>query len=243
MSAHGDIWAVEPWPLGWTVRHVEQTGSTNTDLLADLEAGVAGDRCVLVTDHQTAGRGRLDRRWEAPPGTNLLVSIAVAPVPAVAVRATHRVGLAALFAAREFRPDVELSMKWPNDLLLGDRKVAGILAQRSSTVDGLVVGLGLNVGWAPDGAARLGPEIAPARLLGSILRHLDTLPVRIDDEYRSELSTIGSEVRVELPGGDVVAGVAVDVDDDGRLVVRDSTGSTAAFDVGDVIHVRRLAPG
>ena len=84
MSVHGDIWDAVPWPDGWTVRHVAETGSTNADLLADLDAGLIGDRNVLVTDHQTAGRGRLDRRWDAPPGTNLLVSIALTPVPPVA---------------------------------------------------------------------------------------------------------------------------------------------------------------
>ncbi len=156
MTAHGDIWTNEPWPAGWDVRHVEATGSTNTDLLAALEAGTAGDHTVLAADHQTAGRGRLDRRWEAPPGTNLLVSIVFVPVPAVPARATHRVGLAAVAAARSVRPEVAVTLKWPNDLLLDGSKVAGILAQRSTTVDAVVVGLGFNVGWAPDGAAALG---------------------------------------------------------------------------------------
>ena len=71
MTASGSI-----WPAGWTVRHVAETGSTNADLLGALEDGSASHRHVLVADHQTAGRGRLDRTWEAPPGVNLLVSLA-----------------------------------------------------------------------------------------------------------------------------------------------------------------------
>ena len=238
MSVHGDIWDAAPWPDGWTVRRVVETGSTNADLLADLDAGLVGDRNVLVTDHQTAGRGRLDRRWDAPPGTNLLVSIALVPVPSVPVEATHRVGLAALSAVREVRPDAHVALKWPNDVLLGHRKLAGILAQRSSSRDAVVVGLGLNVAWAPDGAAWLGPEVRPADVLVRLLRHVDDLPTSIGSRYRSELSTIGERVRVELPAGSAVEGTAVDVDDLGRLVVRTDDGVVSTFEVGDVVHVR-----
>ncbi|HYN33204.1 MAG TPA: biotin--[acetyl-CoA-carboxylase] ligase [Ilumatobacteraceae bacterium] len=241
MSVHGDIWDAAEWPSGWQVRHLDETGSTNADLLADLDAGLVGDRSVLVTDHQTAGRGRLDRRWDAPAGTNLLVSIAVSPVPAVPSEATHRIGLAALFAARDVRPDVALTLKWPNDLLLDGAKVAGILAQRSASTDSLVVGLGLNVGWAPDDAARLGPIVAPAELLASILATLDTLPSDIGPTYRSELSTIGCRVRLEVPGDNrFVEGRAVDVDDRGRLLVEADSGEVVAYDAGDVVHVRPL---
>jgi BirA family biotin operon repressor/biotin-[acetyl-CoA-carboxylase] ligase len=243
MSVHGDIWTAAGWPGGWQVRHLDETGSTNTDLLADLDVGVAGDRSVLVTDHQTAGRGRLDRRWDAPAGTNLLVSLAMSPVPDVPSEATHRVGLAALFAARGARPDVAVTLKWPNDLLLEGAKVAGILAQRSSTTDSLVVGLGMNIGWAPDGAARLGPSVSPAELLASILTNLDRLPSDIGPTYRSELSTIGGRVRLEIPGRSdnmFVEGRAVDVDDQGRLLVETDGGDTIAYDAGDVVHLRPL---
>jgi len=229
------------WPMGWTVRHLEETGSTNTDLLGDVDASLVGDRSVLVADHQIAGRGRLDRRWDAPPGANLLVSIALSPVPSVASEVTHRVGLAALAGARRLRPDAVLSLKWPNDILFDDLKLAGILAQRSSMTDAVVVGLGLNVAWAPDGAALLGADLRPADLLVEILRSFDELPTDIRSIYRSELSTIGRRVRVEVPGragNDIVVGTAVDVDDTGRLLVELDSGATVAYDVGDVVHVR-----
>lgn len=239
-----------PWPDGWEVRHVAETGSTNADLIALVESGLAGDRVVLAADHQTAGRGRLDRRWEAPAGANLLVSMVVAPVPAVPVVATHRVGLAALRAVRRFvtadvAPTVRL--KWPNDLLLGERKLAGILAQRVAARDAIVVGLGLNVGWAPEGAAAVhhhagASNVAPAELLHALLGELDALPDDIGSLYRGELVTIGQQVRVQLPGGAAdVCGRAVEVDDAGRIVI-DDAGVLRTLDVGDIVHVRSAPP-
>jgi len=192
---------------------------------------------VLATGHQTAGRGRLDRRWDAPPGTNLLVSIAVAPVPTVAAAITHRVGIAAARAARAVRPDAEVSLKWPNDVLLDGAKLAGILAQRSSEIDAAVVGLGLNVGWAPDGAAHLGDSTRPAEVLRLVLAALDELPPDPTEEYRALLSTLGRTVEVQLPGGATVTGTAVDVDAQGRLAV-DGDEGVRYFEAGDVVHLR-----
>ena len=221
------------------MRHVSETGSTNADLLLAFEDGTARDRSVLATDHQIAGRGRLDRRWDAPAGRNLLVSIVFAPVPAVAADSTHRVGLAVVAAVRRFVPDMHVALKWPNDVLLDERKLAGILAQRSPVLDGVVVGLGLNVGWAPDGAASLGDAASPAGVLQSVLEELDALPDDITALYRAELATIGRDVVVELPGDQApLRGRATDVDDQGRLVVHDVEGRIHVLDVGDVVHVR-----
>jgi BirA family biotin operon repressor/biotin-[acetyl-CoA-carboxylase] ligase len=239
------------WPAGWDVRHVTETGSTNADLIDAVLAGTATNRTVLATDHQTAGRGRLDRRWEAPPGSNLLVSIVVAPIPSVPVTVTHRIGLAAVAAVRRLvDPAVgaTVGLKWPNDVLLDDRKLAGILAQRVPGRDAVVVGMGLNVRWAPDGAGALASVVAdgvvtPATLLAVLLQELDALPDDVAARYRDELVTIGRAVRVELPSGiDALRGQAVDVDDDGRLVVVDESGTRHALDVGDVVHVRDLDP-
>ncbi|MEZ5256375.1 MAG: biotin--[acetyl-CoA-carboxylase] ligase, partial [Ilumatobacteraceae bacterium] len=144
------------WPRDWEVRRVAATGSTNADLLVAAHAG-APDRLVLVADHQTAGAGRLGRIWDAPPGTNLLVSLLLRSIPAELHQLTQRVGLAALAAVAEISGR-EARLKWPNDVLLDGRKLAGILAQAasppgSSSVEAVVVGLGLNVGWAPPEAA------------------------------------------------------------------------------------------
>ena len=225
------------WPPGWHVRVVDETGSTNADLLAAAAAG-APNRSVLVARHQTAGRGRLDRTWVAPPGSNLLVSLLFTDVPHVPHVLTQRVGVAAVVAARR-HAGVEARLKWPNDLLVDDRKLAGVLAQ-STFVDGrqcVVVGIGINVGWAPDGAARLGEGIDPLDVLAEMLAAHDELPDDIAPTYRAHLGTLGRAVRVELADG-VVEGRAIDVETDGRLVVLDECGISHRIDTGDVVHLR-----
>ncbi len=225
----------------WTIVEVAETGSTNADLIAWLGADPVATphRTALRTDHQTAGRGRLDRRWDAPPGSNLLVSLLFREVPPSPNELTRRVGLAAVDAAAQLA-GVEAALKWPNDVVVGDRKLAGILAQRVPSGP-VVVGIGMNLAWAPDGAARLGPA-DPATALDALLDAIDALPAEIDDRYRTALSTIGRRVRVERTQGDVV-GRAVDVEPDGRLVVVDECAITHRFDVGDVVHLRPDEPG
>ena len=139
-----------------------------------------------------------------------------------------------------------MSLKWPNDVLLDGRKLAGILAQRSGRSGAVVVGVGVNVGWAPEGAAKLGEGLSVPALLSSMLTAFDALPSDCSDRYRSDLGTIGREVRVELPGGDpdpkLLLGRAIDVDPTGRLVVEEPDGTVHHLDVGDVIHATAL-PG
>ncbi len=239
---------------GWNVRWTASTGSTNDDLWNAGRAG-APDRLVLVADHQSAGKGRLDRRWEAPAGTNLLVSLLFRTVPSVPHALTHAVALAAARASERVA-GVAADLKWPNDLLVGTAKLAGILSTAGPAEGSppgpsfVVVGLGLNVGWAPEGAACL----ADSRTDGSVAsldrdRVLEALLVALDEilswsnderhaEYRRRLSTIGREVRVELPDGTFVEGRALDVEIDGRIVVLDACGVTHRLDVGDIVHLR-----
>ncbi len=214
------------------MRLVAETGSTNADLIADVDAA---DRTVLMADHQTAGRGRLDRRWDAPPGTNLLVSILFRAVPPDPGELARRIGLA-LVEAVDQTCGVAAELKWPNDVLLGGRKLAGILAQRA-TDGSVVVGLGVNVGWAPDGAAQLEGATTPAQLLRATLVALDAQPADVSSAYRDALGTLGRRVRIELPRGEIV-GTAVDVETDGRLVVLDECAITHRVSVGDVVHLR-----
>ena len=183
---------------------------------------------------------RLARRWAPPPGANLLVSILFPEIPTPPVELTWRVGLAACAAVRAVA-GVEARLKWPNDLLVDGRKLAGILAQASLTGPGgpaVVVGVGMNVRWAPEGAAQLGEGVDPLEVLASMLRELDALPADVQPEYRAALGTLGTQVRAELPGGDVVEGRAVDVEPDGRLVVLDACAITHRFDVADIVHLR-----
>ncbi|MFM8856574.1 MAG: biotin--[acetyl-CoA-carboxylase] ligase [Actinomycetota bacterium] len=250
----------------WLVRRIESTGSTNDDLDRAAQSG-APDRLVLVADHQTAGRGRLDRKWEAPAGANLLVSILFRTVPDRPHRLTQAVALAAVRACRAVTTnsphEIDVSLKWPNDIVIGSRKLAGILASASTSrltriVDDVevgipehvVVGLGLNVGWAPDGAARLGEfrsDIHRDDVLVELLAALDDIfdscvTVRESDEfhesYRRNLSTLGRAVRVELPSGSVLEGRALGVGVDGRLEVLDACAVTHHIDVADIVHLR-----
>ena len=229
------------WPIGdrpgWTVEHVAETGSTNADLLAT--AAQRPDRSVLVAAHQTAGRGRLDRRWDAPPGANLLVSILFHDVPAQPSELTRRVALAAVDACRDVA-GVDVTLKWPNDLLVRrPAKLAGILAERNAA-GSVVVGMGLNVGWAPEGAARLATSerpVTPADVLVALLAAYDALPVDTHERYRASLGTLGRQVRIELPTG-FLEGTATDVEPDGRLVVIDTCAVTHRLAAGDVVHLR-----
>jgi BirA family biotin operon repressor/biotin-[acetyl-CoA-carboxylase] ligase len=251
MGAPGDI----PEPLsrlgvrrhgaveaaGWHVFEVDEIDSTNTVLAAAGDA--VADRTVLAARHQTAGRGRLGRRWDAPPGANLLVSLLVRDVGDDPHQLTRALGIAAVDACRDVAA-VSVQLKWPNDLVLGDAKLAGMLAERTDT--GTVVGLGLNVAWAPPGAALLGRSVAVDDVLRAVLVAfgglLADLPgADLAGRYRSRSATIGRIVRVELPDRHLV-GRAVDVADDGRLVVLDDCGITHRLSVGDVVHLRPGVP-
>lgn len=240
------------WPH---IEIVESTGSTNADLLAAAAAG-APDRSVLIAEHQEAGRGRLARTWVSPPGAGLTVSVLLRPGTVPASRygwLPLLAGLAALDTVRELT-DLLAGLKWPNDLLVGaePRKVAGILAE--VTGDAVVVGIGLNVGAAPEGqptATSLvaeGADVDRAAVLVTLLRKLgereatwreqrgDTETLRGD--YRAGCSSLGARVRVELPGGAVLTGIAEDVDADGRLLLLDDNGTRRAVAAGDVVHLR-----
>ena len=226
----------------WQLQVIDETGSTNADLLRAAAAG-APDRTVLVARHQTAGRGRLDRRWDAPHGANLLVSLLFRALPEHPHELTQRVALAAVDAAGAVA-GVRAGLKWPNDLLLGGAKLAGVLAEAGATggkLDHVVVGIGINVGWAPDGAAKLddggkGP-LDPLDVLHALLVAFDALPVDVYDRYRSSLVTLGHTVRVQRTT-DVLEGRAIDVGRDGRLALLDSRGITHHLDTGDIVHLR-----
>ena len=240
--------AAKNQPAPWNLRAVAETGSTNTDL---MEAGAEGapDRTVLRADHQTAGRGRLDRTWEAPAGRNLLVSFLFRDVPDDPHALTQAVSLAAREVARG--AGVEADIKWPNDLLVGTAKLGGLLAQAGPVVDGapsfVVIGLGLNIGAAPEGAASLVSagcthEISPQGFLESMLPLIDGFlaldPDDLHATYRASLATIGARVAVELPSGEKITGRALDVSRDGRLLVLDDCAVTHRLDTADVVHLR-----
>jgi BirA family transcriptional regulator, biotin operon repressor / biotin---[acetyl-CoA-carboxylase] ligase len=231
------------------VHQLAETTSTNSVLLEKaLEDAPEG--LVVVADHQSAGRGRFDRRWEAPAGSSLLFSVLLRPSYAT-LPANRRhlvvaaVSLAVVDAARALA-SADLRLKWPNDIVSGDRKLAGILAE--ATPDGaVVVGAGVNVAWAPPGEAATcldmvspGRHVDRSELLVESLLALDRLYGKWDlvsRRYREANATVGREVTVAL-GDDVapLSGQAVAIDDDGRLVVRDRSGRLVEVAAGDITH-------
>jgi BirA family transcriptional regulator, biotin operon repressor / biotin---[acetyl-CoA-carboxylase] ligase len=247
--------AMSAWE--WQVQRFEEIDSTNTYLRERAREG-APEGLVAAADHQTAGRGRLDRRWESPAGSNLLVSVLLRPACDVddLHLCTTAVALAAADACRE-AAGVEVSFKWPNDLLVGESKLAGILAEvefAGGTPPAVVVGIGINVAWPgpPEaGGTCLEDESRRAQpvdrkvLLDHLLYALAPRREMLDDaqgrrvladEVRRHCSTLGQRIRVVL-ADEELTGVAHGIDRSGRLVVETETGLRTVT-AGDVIHLR-----
>lgn len=178
---------------------------------------------VVVADYQSAGRGRLDRQWVAPPGTALLASFVV---PA------HRLLSLACGVAAAEACGPRIRLKWPNDLLLDGRKLGGILVE--ARLNKAIVGIGINLTAAPPGAAQLGGsrDALLDKLIAQIRRWEAVGPDEVLRRWRQLSDTLGRRVRIELPSG-TVEGVANDIDSSGALLV-DGTPINA----GDVIHLR-----
>ncbi|MEO6120963.1 MAG: biotin--[acetyl-CoA-carboxylase] ligase [Acidimicrobiales bacterium] len=227
--------------MDWDIRRFSVIDSTNRWVSRQAAAGAA-EGLIAVSDFQSAGRGRRDRRWESPAGTALLCSVLLQPVLAVDrwPLAGAAVALAAVAACAGVAPAVPVSLKWPNDLVVGDAKLAGVLAEAVPGVGAVVVGLGLNLSWSPPGAARLGAVDRDA-VFGEWMTAMDHLygdwPA-VAASLRSHCSTLGRQVRVELAGGSFT-GRAVDLTDAGHLVV--DTGPTLrTVTAADVVHLRAV---
>jgi BirA family biotin operon repressor/biotin-[acetyl-CoA-carboxylase] ligase len=234
---------------------VDETTSTNADLLGVAEGTPEGT--VLVAEHQTAGRGRLDRAWTSPPRSGLTFSVLVRPgtppttwgwLPLLSgVAVCDAVGAAGL----------EAMLKWPNDLLLGaeQRKGAGILVQVAG--EAAVIGIGLNVSTTADelpvptaaSLATEGREVERSALLATMLTELGHQYLRWRDaggnadacglaaDYRERCATLGQNVTVTTAGGATLRGLATDIDAEGRLRVT-AEGREHVVAAGDVEHIR-----
>jgi BirA family biotin operon repressor/biotin-[acetyl-CoA-carboxylase] ligase len=238
-----------------------ETGSTNADVADAARAG-APEGLVVIAEQQLAGRGRRDRAWVSPPRAGLTLSVLLRPagVP------NRRWGWLPLLAGVALREavhriaELDATVKWPNDLLLGDAKAAGILAEVVG--DAVVVGIGLNVTTRADelppatGLPATSLQLAGARstdrdpLLKALLRGLaqwyagwreaggDAEMCGLLGAYRRGCATLGRQVRVELPGGAELAGEATTVDNDGQMVIRTADGTVHRISAGDVVHLR-----
>jgi BirA family biotin operon repressor/biotin-[acetyl-CoA-carboxylase] ligase len=261
---------VTPGSLWSRVEVRARTGSTNADAAVAAVQG-APEGLVVVAEQQSAGRGRRDRQWMSPPRAGLTLSMVLRPGqadpakgwPALPVGAYGWLpllaGVALLDAVRRVA-EVEAALKWPNDLLVGEAKCAGILAEVVG--DALVVGIGLNVSTRAEelpettGLPATSLKLAGAAsvdrdpLLRALLRGFagwyagwreadgDAELSGLLAAYRRGCATIGRPVRVLLPGGGELVGEATSVDADGQLVIRTADGADRRVSAGDVLHVR-----
>lgn len=239
---------------GWSVTLLESAESTNAYAAQHAVADT-----LVVADHQTAGRGRLDRSWDTPPGTALTFSAVVDP--GLADHDWPLLPLAVALAVADGvrrASGVTVELKWPNDLLIpgpdgSEGKVAGILLERVPSVEDpgthlAVIGIGINVGLAAadlpvptatslaiagSGVERTEVFAAVVPALATVLDALRSGPAAVLERYRTECATVGREVTAHLPDGEVVTGTATGLDRNGRLLVGDR-----AIGAGDVVHVR-----
>ena len=231
----------------WRVSVFQSVTSTQTELIGkdNLQHGD-----VYVTEFQSVGRGRLDRTFEAAESSALLFSIYLEPkrdksewsaIPLLA-------GLSLVTALKSLDAKVVTNLKWPNDLLIGDKKVAGILVE--ARANGVVVGIGLNVEMnktelpvptATSLAIENFAELNRNTLLPEILKNF-ALNIELwesgskvgFEQYRQVSSTLGQEVEVHLPSGEILYSRAIEVNEFGELLL----ASGARVNVGDVIHLR-----
>lgn len=233
---------------------VESTGSTNADLItraADPEVNGA----VLVAEAQERGRGRLARAWASPPRAQISLSLLVRPdgaEPAALGWLPLLTGIAVVDALRS-TARVPAALKWPNDVLIEGRKIAGILAEvAGGPRPAVVVGVGLNVSLTADelpvphatsltlaGAADTDRTSLVLALLTEFARRYTTWrdtgwdSTPLATAYRDRCATLGSRVRAELPGGKARTGIARDIDSQGRLLIDDEPVAAA-----DITHLR-----
>jgi BirA family biotin operon repressor/biotin-[acetyl-CoA-carboxylase] ligase len=240
--------------LGRRVDYFRTTGSTMDDARkAALDNAPEGT--LVVAEEQTSGRGRFQRTWVSPPGVNLYCSLLLRPGPDYASQLTMMASLALARALRNLAPEsIAVTIKWPNDVRMGEKKIGGILIESSLAEEGAgnfsIVGMGVNVNFDPgeypdikDIATslqrELGRPISRLHLLGAIMAEMEELYLAIKqggsvrEEWASLLDTLGHQVRVAW-GEQVYEGYAQGVDGDGGLVLRLSNGSLQTLAAGEV---------
>ncbi len=244
-------------PLG-EIRYFDSIGSTNNEALARGMGG-APDLSLVIADEQTAGRGRLDRKWFTPKGTALAFSMILRPTRAEKPHLTRIVGLAALAITDSLRIYGLVSqVKWPNDILLDRRKVAGILVESvwsGEEVDCLVIGIGINVLKSSVPAPEflsfpatsleqfLGPDVERAKILQDILAGIIALRPHVGSDsfivsWEKALAFRGEQVEVHQGDGSILTGELLGLGPEGSLRLRADTGKFITVQFGDV----RLRP-
>jgi BirA family biotin operon repressor/biotin-[acetyl-CoA-carboxylase] ligase len=241
-----------------SIRYFDSLGSTNDEALAWATSGTK-DMSLLVADEQTMGRGRYDRPWFTPPGTALAFSLILYPTMEERPYLSRLVGLAALsiaqtLQARGLYPEI----KWPNDVLLSRRKVAGVLIElvwSGEDVENVVIGVGVNITKrsvpstdilrfpAISMEDALGQPVDRAEVLHDILANFISLRPQLGTdelikEWEKLLAYQGRQVQVDMGGGQMVIGKVTGLEPDGSLILRHENGRLVTVRFGDV----RLRP-
>lgn len=254
-----------------------ETGSTNADVAEAARSGEP-EGLVVVAERQTAGRGRRGRVWQSPPRAGIATSVLLRPGEAVPTRGWSPappsgygwlplLAGVALVEAVTLLAELDASLKWPNDLLIGGAKCAGILAEgvpgpQPSDPPAVVLGIGLNVTLRadelpehPTGLPATSLQLAGAAatdrdpLLRALLRSVadwyarwrdaggDATASGLREAYLTACGTIGREVRAQLPDGTAVTGTATGIDPDGQLLVT-TAGGRRSLAAADIRHLR-----
>ncbi|MFL6071284.1 MAG: biotin--[acetyl-CoA-carboxylase] ligase [Actinomycetes bacterium] len=248
----------------WTSLEIaDSIDSTNSVLAERANTGAAVSGAILVAEEQTAGRGRRGRSWLAPKHSSLMVSVLIEPAVDQSQWGWMPLVTALAVTDAVARNGVHSSIKWPNDVVVAESKLAGVLCEVVSTPTGhaVIAGWGINVDQhrdelpVADATSMLlcNGAVDRAALLTECLRgwefwfacwnRADPSDHLVVDTYVARSSTLGREVRVDLPGGSTISGVARRLDSNGHLVV-DVDGVEQTVAAADVVHLRpeRLRP-
>jgi BirA family biotin operon repressor/biotin-[acetyl-CoA-carboxylase] ligase len=246
-------------PLG-AYRYFDSIGSTNDEALVWASQG-APDFSLVVADEQTSGRGRMDRKWFTPPGSALALSLILRPAEAERAHPSRTTGLLALSLTETLsRLGLAPQIKWPNDVLLNGKKVAGILVESSwmgETLEALILGMGVNVCEASVPTTEnilfpatsveneLGQLIERSHLLQEILTRVLEWRPKLGSEaflkaWEEKLAFRGQQVQVEEGSGGALTGKILGLEPDGNLRLRDERGKSVTVRFGEV-HLRPLA--
>jgi BirA family transcriptional regulator, biotin operon repressor / biotin---[acetyl-CoA-carboxylase] ligase len=242
--------------MGQHVVHYDEVSSTQ-DIAAQLARSGAAEGTLVIAEMQKKGRGRKGRSWASLPSGGIYLSLILRPnlMPSKVVQIPLIAGVAMTKAIRETVP-LQTMIKWPNDILIGKKKVGGILTEMSSEIDGVnyvVLGIGLNVNMPAslfdedisDIATSLIDECrkytSRVKLVQSFLREFELIYKKylafgfssVRDEWKIFNHTIGSQVKITDSGTDI-EGEAIDIDNDGFLVVRKENGDIRRIISGDV---------
>ncbi len=237
--------------VGSRILYFDSLPSTMDRARAEAESGTA-EGSVIVAEEQTKGRGRFQRQWLSPKGHNLLFSVVFRP----SLEQLNQMNMASSLTvtlALSRLANTEATIKWPNDIRISGKKIAGVLIEstlEASNVKYAVVGIGINVNWSPPPESKLiypatslaeqiGKTTSRTDVLRAVLKELNTLYAQVKsgnsvrEQWSKRLDTIGQHVRVGM-GNDTLEGIAKDVDDKGNLVIQRTDGSTVAVAAGEV---------